>query len=135
MPAVAGEQRQRVDHDEAVDAIRHPRREPQRRRAPVVDDEVDALEAEPVQEALDVAVIAGERVGEGDGLDRVAEARQVGRDATGEREEWRPHDRAVGNPVHVEDGRSVAGRRVPGDRHAVDLVLMALDVRHPDARG
>ena len=58
VPAVAGQQRDRVDHDQALDALGEALRPQQAHRAPVVHDEPHALDLRVVEEALDEAVVA-----------------------------------------------------------------------------
>ena len=62
VPAVAGQERHRVDQHEPLDALGVALGEGEPDRAPVVHDEAHPLELALVEEALDEAVVLGDRV-------------------------------------------------------------------------
>ena len=94
MPAVAGQKRDGVEDDEPLDALGVALGPQQADRAPVVDDEPDAVDAGEVEEALDEGVVAGHREVAVAALARAAEAGQVGRQAAGAAQEGHPVVRA-----------------------------------------
>ena len=125
VPAVARQQRDGVDDDEALDALRVRRRPRQPGAAPVVDDEADAVEAERVDERAGEAGVAVEREVAVAALGRAAEAGQVGRDAAGALEERQP---VVGARRHaVQLQRSARRRRRAPDEHRPRLVGQPAD--------
>ncbi len=145
VPLVAGQEGQRVDDDQAGDALGEALGEGEADGAEVVDEQVRPLDAQHVEEALDEAGIAGDRVVEVVRLARPAEARQVGRDAAAEGEERRPLVGAVGRPVEIERRHAVRRGAAPEDgepvelgplavvvsRQAVELGVVFLDGGHP----
>ena len=74
MPRVAGQERHGVDHHEAGDPLGKALGEGQGDGSPVVDDEVEPVDLEQVEEALDEPAVTGDRVVERVGLPRAAEA-------------------------------------------------------------
>jgi len=64
----------------------------------------DALDLDQVQEALDEAGMAVDRVVEVAGLARASEARQVGGEAAAAAQELQPVVAAGGNAVQVQGG-------------------------------
>ena len=99
MPAVARQQRHRVEHDEPLDPLGVALREGERGRAPVVHDEPHALDLHDlVEEALDEARDPLERVVVLAALAGAAEAEQVGREAAGALRNGSQSSLLVGTP-------------------------------------
>ena len=109
MPAIAGQEGDRVDHDEALDELRSPLGEDQADGAPVVHDQADPPEPQMLQEALEEAIELGDRVREVAGLAGASEAGEVGRDAAAALKERHPVVGVGGHAVQVEGHRAAAG--------------------------
>ena len=118
VPAVAGQQRDRVDDRHALHALGQALGEGEPDRAPVVHEQRDALDLQLVQEALDEGVVLGDRVAQRGRLARAPEAGQVGRHAAAQLEEGQPFVGAAGHAVQVQrnGAASRAGRAAPEDR-------------------
>jgi hypothetical protein len=136
VPAVAGQQRHGGEDDQALDALGMALGPEEPRRAPVVDDELDALGAGDVEEALHEARVALHGEVAVAALRAAPEAGQVGRQATGAGQEGQPVVRARRDAVEVERGAVSAGRHgraAPEEGLAVELRAVLADLGH--ARG
>src|SRR4051794_22892399 len=128
MPAIARQERHRVDDHEPLDALGRPHREQEPGRTPVVDDHAHALQAARVRERLHEAPEPLHRVVEVAALAAAPEPRQVRCEATGLLQELQPVVPVRRHPVEVQDG--IPRSLLPEDLGVADGTGVLADLGH-----
>ena len=127
MPGEARQERHPVHDHEPVEALRRALRQAQRRRAPVVHDQRAALHPTVVEERLEDAGIAFDRVGEVGWLRGAPEAGQVEGETAAAGDEVEEVVGVAGNAVHVHGGEpALRNRRLAPEQ--LDLADLAASV-------